>query len=56
MPEEEVNPDYVLDKVDDGLGYQFMMYSWSNMIDDLDLTDKEEAWAKEHTSYRAIIC
>lgn len=31
---------------------QFEMYSWENMIDDCDLTEKEAKWANEHLSYK----
>ncbi len=33
----------------EALGIQFDMYSWEDIIGDLDLTDEEKKWAKENT-------
>lgn len=40
--------------VQKGLECQFNIYSWEDMIDDLDLTPKEKEWAKKHLSYRVV--
>ncbi len=41
----------VVRQVKKGLESQFETYSWDQMIDDLDLTPEEKAWAKQHTEY-----
>jgi hypothetical protein len=48
--------DYILERVGKALDYQFEIYSWDNMINDIDdLTEEEKQWAKEHISYKAYI-
>ena len=47
----------ILRLVNQGLEAQFDIYSWAQMIDDIDvLTGVEKEWAKNHTGYRAYIC
>ncbi|GAF92758.1 unnamed protein product [marine sediment metagenome] len=49
-----MNREKVLHLLEKALSYQFdSVYSWNNMIDDIeDLTDEEKMWAKEHTTYQ----
>ena len=53
---QKIDIESVKSAVQDGLCAQFDgIYSWSNMIDDLDLSPEEKAWAKEHTIHRVEI-
>jgi hypothetical protein len=45
----------ILRIVQKGLEIQFDIYSWDNMIDDLELTKEEAYWAKKNISYKAYI-
>jgi hypothetical protein len=47
----KINVNEVARIVKKGLESQFETYSWEHMIDDLDLTREEKAWAKRHTEY-----
>lgn len=48
-----IDKDKIRNVVSKALDYQFEIYSWMNMIDDIqDLTSKEKEWAKEHTTYK----
>jgi hypothetical protein len=48
-------PDEILYEVNKGLEAQFISYSWYNMIDDLQLSKAEKEWAKQHTTFRAVM-
>ena len=50
-----IDKDYILSRVSKGLECQFEIYSWDNMIDDLDLTKKEKEFAKNNIGYKAYI-
>ena len=54
IAKDEVRQQQILQKIDEGIGLQFSVYSWENMIDDLRLTPAEKKWAKVHTTYRAV--
>ena len=47
--------EYILNIVNDGLVAQFEVYTWEQMIDDLELTETQKAWAKENIDYKAYI-
>ena len=58
MPKPKVitrqKQDIILALINKALEYQFEIYSWANMIDDIpDLTPEERKWAKENTGYKA---
>lgn len=40
--------ELVYNRVSKALDCQFEMYSWSDMLNDCDLTSKQSKWAKEH--------
>lgn len=49
---------YILNRVGKGLDYQFEIYSWFQMINDVlkeDFTEEEIKWAKENICYKAYI-
>lgn len=45
----------ILNIVGKGLDRQFELYSWENMINDLDLTVEEKKWAKKHLCYKVYV-
>lgn len=48
--------DRILEIVGHALTYQFSVYSWHDMIDDVDdLTPEEKEWAKKNIDYKAYI-
>ena len=51
-----MDKEKILHEVNKGLSFQFdTVYTWENMIDDLDLTDEEKSWAKENITFKAYI-
>ena len=52
---EQIEKDYILNRVGKALDCQFEIYTWFDMLNDCDFTPEELVWAKEHTCYRAYI-
>jgi len=53
---ETINKTAIIFKLNKALTIQLgedQGYSWENMIDDSGLTEKEAAWAKKYTNYKA---
>lgn len=51
------NKKEILRLINQALEAQFDIYTWANMINDIDtLTIEEKDWAQNHTSYKAYKC
>jgi hypothetical protein len=54
----KINEERILDVVSRALDYQFEIYRWEQMIDDVmdgDFTGEEIQWAKEHIIYKVEV-
>ena len=54
----KINEERILDVVSRALDYQFEIYRWEQMIDDVmdgDFTEEEIQWAKEHIIYKVEV-
>jgi hypothetical protein len=55
---DKLKKERILDVVGRGLDYQFEIYRWEQMIDDVmdgEFTNEEIQWAKEHISYKVEV-
>jgi len=46
----------IVRRVEKGLAAQFEIYSWEQMLRDIELNAEELEWAKEHTFPQVGIC